>query len=142
MKANSIEGNKKATGRVRVVYTPWANLLKTGAMSVGQVGFKQAADVLYTDVDKRDNAVVNRLSKTRQEQDSAVIRSSREERDAQQRKQEKDEKRRQADEQRRSIEQHRKDKESRSYDAVFQSDSMTSNAQVKLAAEQYEDEFM
>jgi hypothetical protein len=93
-------------------------------------------------VDKRDNAIVNRLMKTRQEQDSAVIRSSREERDAQQRKQEKEEKRRQAEEQKRSIEQHRKDKDARSYDAVFQSDSMTSNAHVKMAAEQYEDDFM
>lgn len=29
VKANSIIGNKKETGAVRVVYTPWSNLYKT-----------------------------------------------------------------------------------------------------------------
>lgn len=36
VKANSIQGHKEPT--VDVVYTPWANLKKTAAMDVGQVG--------------------------------------------------------------------------------------------------------
>ena len=133
MKANSIEGNKKVTGRVRIVYTPWANLLKTGAMTTGQVGFKSASQVHYTDVDKRDNAIVNRLTKTKVEKGSEVIRASKEERDTEERKREKEEKRRKADEEKRDIEERKKDKAARSYDSVFSSDRMISNAEINVA---------
>lgn len=34
-KANSIEGNKR--DKITVIYTPWSNLKKTGAMDTGQV---------------------------------------------------------------------------------------------------------
>ncbi|KAI9591825.1 protein Y54G11A.2 [Syncephalis fuscata] len=37
VKANSIEGNK--LNNIRIVYTPWSNLKKTGDMAVGQVSF-------------------------------------------------------------------------------------------------------
>ena len=140
VKANSIEGNKKVTGRVRIVYTPWSNLLKTGAMSTGQVGFKSASLVHYTDVDKRDNATVNRLMKTKVEKGSDSIRSSKEERDAEERKREKEEKRRRADEEKRDIEERKKDKAARSYDSVFSSDNMISNAEIHVARKEQVDE--
>lgn len=41
VKANSIEGNKKATGKVRIVYTLWSNLHKTKGMADGSVDFKE-----------------------------------------------------------------------------------------------------
>ena len=142
VKANSIEGNKKTTGRVRIVYTPWANLLKTGAMTTGQVGFKSAAEVYYTDVDKRDNAVVNRLMKTRVEKGSEVIKASRDERDAGERKREKEEKRRRADEEKAAIEERKKDRAARSYDTVFSPQHMLSNSEIHISAQEYEDDFM
>lgn len=73
VKANSIEGNKKATGGVKIVYTLWANLLKNGSMAIGQVGFKNGRDIYYTNADTRDNAIVNRLNKTRVEKDTSEI---------------------------------------------------------------------
>lgn len=42
-KANSIEGNKK--DNINIIYTPWANLKKTGAMAVGEVSFHDSREV-------------------------------------------------------------------------------------------------
>jgi len=64
-KANSIEGNKK--DNVTIIYTPWSNLKKDGSMAVGQVGFKDQKKVKRLYVEKRENAIVNRLNKTKVE---------------------------------------------------------------------------
>ncbi|CAK4032048.1 Hypothetical predicted protein [Lecanosticta acicola] len=64
-KANSIEGNKK--DNITVIYTPWANLKKTGDMATGQVGFHNNKLVRKVHVEKRENAIVNRLNKTKEE---------------------------------------------------------------------------
>lgn len=50
---------------IRIVYTMWDNLKKTGDMDVGQVGFKKDQDVRYITVEKKINEIVNRLEKTR-----------------------------------------------------------------------------
>lgn len=52
---------------IDVVYTMWANLHKTDAMDVGQVGFHKQREVKKIRVSKRDNAIVNRLNKTKEE---------------------------------------------------------------------------
>ncbi|TAQ88048.1 hypothetical protein B7494_g3617 [Chlorociboria aeruginascens] len=62
-KANSIEGNKK--DNVTVIYTPWSNLKKDGSMAVGQVSFKDPRKVKKILVAQRENAIVNRLNKTK-----------------------------------------------------------------------------
>ncbi|KAI9819415.1 MAG: hypothetical protein M1832_003978 [Thelocarpon impressellum] len=64
-KANSIEGNKK--DNLTVIYTPWANLRKDGSMAVGQVSFTDPKKVMKVLVGQRENAVVNRLNKTKVE---------------------------------------------------------------------------
>lgn len=84
-KANSIEGNKK--DNVTVVYTPWSNLKKTGDMATGQVGFHQQKLVKKIRVEKRENAIVNRLNKTKVEK-NPDFRMERADRDAEERKRE------------------------------------------------------
>lgn len=64
-KANSIEGNKK--DNVTIIYTPWSNLKKDGSMATGQVGFKDNKLVKRVYVSQRENAIVNRLNKTKVE---------------------------------------------------------------------------
>ncbi|KAL7819566.1 hypothetical protein V8C44DRAFT_318473 [Trichoderma aethiopicum] len=64
-KANSIEGNKK--DNVTVIYTPWSNLKKDGSMDVGQVSFHDQRKVKRVLVPHRENAIVNRLNKTKVE---------------------------------------------------------------------------
>ncbi|KAK8039764.1 Coiled-coil domain-containing protein 25 [Apiospora rasikravindrae] len=64
-KANSIEGNKK--DNVTIIYTPWSNLKKDGSMAVGQVSFKDPRKVKRVLVPERENAIVNRLNKTKVE---------------------------------------------------------------------------
>ncbi|RWA04616.1 hypothetical protein EKO27_g10486 [Xylaria grammica] len=64
-KANSIEGNKK--DNITIIYTPWSNLKKDGSMAVGQVSFKDPRKVKRVLVPQRENAIVNRLNKTRVE---------------------------------------------------------------------------
>jgi hypothetical protein len=66
VKANSIMGNKM--NDIEVVYTMWANLKKTPAMEVGQVGFHKEKEVRKIKVTKRINEVVNRLNKTKKEE--------------------------------------------------------------------------
>ncbi|POS87925.1 hypothetical protein EPUL_000196, partial [Erysiphe pulchra] len=64
-KANSIEGNKK--DNITVIYTPWSNLKKDGSMVAGQVGFKDPRQVKKVLIAQRENAVINRLNKTKVE---------------------------------------------------------------------------
>ncbi|CAI7592803.1 unnamed protein product [Penicillium pancosmium] len=62
-KANSIEGNKK--DNITIIYTPWSNLKKDGSMATGQVSFHNQKLVRKILVRERENAIVNRLNKTR-----------------------------------------------------------------------------
>ncbi|KAJ7051792.1 cytoplasmic protein [Mycena amicta] len=65
VKANSIEGNKK--DNLTIIYTPSDNLKKTGDMAVGQVSFHNDKRVKRVHVPTRENAIVNRLNKTKSE---------------------------------------------------------------------------
>lgn len=142
VKANSIEGNKKATGAVRVVYTPWSNLYKTRGMADGQVGFHDNKQCLYTQVLQRENAIVNRLDKTRVEKATTFIRESREAFDAEQRRKEKDAKRAyQAAAQAEKV-KFAEDKAARSYDLLFKPEDMVSNAELGSSSSNAEDDFM
>jgi len=67
VKANSIEGNKKDD--VTVIYTPAANLKKSGDMAIGQVSFHDDKKVKRVHVASRENAIVNRLNKTKVERE-------------------------------------------------------------------------
>ncbi|KAL1876907.1 hypothetical protein VTK73DRAFT_8984 [Phialemonium thermophilum] len=62
---NFVKGNKK--DNVTVIYTPWSNLRKDGSMVVGQVGFKDQKMVKRILVPQRENAIINRLNKTKVE---------------------------------------------------------------------------
>ncbi|KAH9972007.1 cytoplasmic protein [Lactifluus volemus] len=65
VKANSIEGNKR--NDITIIYTPSDNLKKTGDMAVGQVSFHDDKRVKRVYIPKRENAIVNRLNKTKVE---------------------------------------------------------------------------
>ncbi|KZV76163.1 cytoplasmic protein [Peniophora sp. CONT] len=67
VKANSIEGNKK--DNITIIYTPGDNLKKTGDMATGQVSFHNDKRVKRVYVAKRENAIVNRLNKTKSVRD-------------------------------------------------------------------------
>ncbi|EFJ52841.1 hypothetical protein VOLCADRAFT_101600 [Volvox carteri f. nagariensis] len=55
------------TNNVTIVYTPWSNLKKTAGMDVGQVGFYDQSLVFKVKVERKNNEIINRLEKTRQE---------------------------------------------------------------------------
>jgi hypothetical protein len=76
-KANSIEGNKK--DNITVIYTPWSNLKKDGSMAVGQVSFKDQRKVKRILVPQRENAIVNRLNKTKVENTQPELSQEKEE---------------------------------------------------------------
>jgi hypothetical protein len=52
---------------IDVVYTMWANLHKTESMEVGQIGFHKQKEVRKIRVAKRENVIINRLNKTKEE---------------------------------------------------------------------------
>lgn len=58
-------GNKK--DNVTIIYTPWSNLKKDGSMAVGQVSFHDDRKVKKVLVRERENAIINRLNKTKVE---------------------------------------------------------------------------
>lgn len=64
-KANSIEGNKR--DNITVIYTPWSNLKKTKGMADGEVSFKSQKKVKKIHIQTRENSIINRLKKTREE---------------------------------------------------------------------------
>lgn len=83
VKANSIQGNKM--NDVEIVYTQWANLKKTAAMDVGQVSFHNDKEVKKAKVEKRINAIINRLEKTKVVIEKVDLRGQREDRDKKER---------------------------------------------------------
>ncbi|XP_056409784.1 coiled-coil domain-containing protein 25 [Hyla sarda] len=124
VKANSIQGCKM--NNINVVYTPWANLRKTGDMDVGQIGFHRQKDVKSINVEKKINEVLNRLEKTKDERypDLAAEKESRD-------REERNEKKAQIQEvKKKEKEEMRKKKEMedlRNYTSLMKSENMSTN---------------
>ena len=141
-KQNSIDGSK--LNNIRVVYTPWSNLKKTGDMVVGQIGFHSERQRKFKLVEEKINATVNRLNKTRSEitMDEHIARKQKIEGEV--RKADKERKRKEAQEAAALKEAQAKEKSERSYDKLFDSTSMTSNAEVAYRSNQdaVDDDFM
>ncbi|KAJ3090505.1 Coiled-coil domain-containing protein 25 [Quaeritorhiza haematococci] len=123
-KANSIEGNKK--NNIIVIYTPWSNLKKTPGMETGQVTFHKQNVVKRIHVEKRQNDIINRLNKTKEEKfpDLAAEKVKRQ-RDS--RKELRVLEKQQQEEERRLAEEKRKQEELKSYKGVFDTKQMKSN---------------
>ncbi|XP_068136215.1 coiled-coil domain-containing protein 25 [Hyperolius riggenbachi] len=124
VKANSIQGCKM--NNINVVYTPWANLKKTGDMDVGQIGFYRQKDVKSVTVERKDNEILNRLEKTKDERfpDLAAEKESRD-------REERNEKKAQIQEMKKKEKEEMKKKkemeELRNYTSLMKSENMTSN---------------
>eukprot|EP00123_Amoebidium_parasiticum_P022302 comp8452_c0_seq1/m.3799 comp8452_c0_seq1/g.3799 ORF comp8452_c0_seq1/g.3799 comp8452_c0_seq1/m.3799 type:complete len:213 (-) comp8452_c0_seq1:396-1034(-) len=123
VKANSIQGCKMSS--VDVVYTPWANLKKTGDMDIGQVSFHNQKQVKKISVDKK-NEFVNRLNKTKKEDypDLAAERQKRDRREIENNKKAQKEKIAQSKEE---MQRKKKEMEEQSYAGMFDESKMHSN---------------
>lgn len=124
VKANSIQGNKM--NDVDVVYTMWANLHKTDGMDVGQVGFHKDKEVRKVRVSRRDNAIVNRLNKTKVEK-TVDFREERDKRDRREREEKKRIFKKQEEERKEEERLRKEEAELRSYSTLMSEDKMTSN---------------
>ena len=134
-KANSIAGCKQ--NHVTVVYTPWANLKKTGSMDVGQVGFVKDKEVRSVIVEKKINEILNRLNKTKEERD-VDFRAEREQRDAEERQEDKKKKLKEKQKQKEEEQLKREMEEQRSYTTLMDESNMSSNRDNPID----EDDFM
>ena len=124
VKANSIQGSKM--NDVDVVYTMWENLNKTADMEVGQIGFHSNKAVKKIRLATKDNAIINRLNKTKEEKE-VDFRAAREGRDRSERENKKKQFRKD-EEAKKAEEKARKDAaELRSYDRLMVEDQMSSN---------------
>ncbi|KAI8055503.1 hypothetical protein BDF22DRAFT_677477 [Syncephalis plumigaleata] len=140
VKANSIEGNKQ--NNLKVVYTPWSNLKKTGDMAVGQVSFHNPKQVRRMNVEKRLNEIVNRLNKTKEEKYPDLADEKRQ-RDKQKRRAQREQEIKQRQEEEKLKEEGRKAKEQQNYSDLFDYSSMTTNtARQYTSVEEAEDDFM
>ncbi|EXJ70617.1 uncharacterized protein A1O5_06688 [Cladophialophora psammophila CBS 110553] len=138
-KANSIEGNKK--DNITVIYTPWSNLRKDASMATGQVSFHDPKMVKKVHVPVRQNPIVNRLNKTREERFPDL----RAEREVDQRDKRKVERMaRDAQKAKDRDEQQRREElrwqKDHAYDDMMREENMVSNQERDAAF--YEDDFM
>jgi hypothetical protein len=83
VKANSIQGCKQSS--VDVVYTSWSNLKKTADMVAGQIGFHSDKAVHKVKVERKINAILNRLNKTKVEKKDVNLMAEKEARDRRER---------------------------------------------------------
>ncbi|XP_029705887.1 coiled-coil domain-containing protein 25 isoform X1 [Takifugu rubripes] len=124
VKNNSIQGCKM--NNISVVYTPWANLKKTGDMDIGQIGFHRQKEVKTMAVEKKINEIVNRLEKTKAEHYPDLA-AEKESRDTEERNEKKaqlqEQKRREKEEQKRKKEM----EELRNYSSLMKTENMKSN---------------
>ena len=134
-KANSIQGCKE--NNVNIVYTPWANLKKSGDMDVGQVGFHNNKEVRNIMIEKKINDVINRLNKTKVEKEPD-FRAMREERDAVERRKQRKIQDEQKLEKRKQDQLKHEQEEIRSYTTLMVAENMTSNVDSPID----EDDFM
>ncbi|CAL8316730.1 unnamed protein product [Boreogadus saida] len=124
VKNNSIQGCKM--NNINIVYTPWANLKKTGEMDVGQIGFFRQKEVKLVSVEKKINEIVNRLEKTKDERhpDLAAERAARDQEERNEKKAVLQEtKKREKDE----VKKKREVEELRNYTSLMTGDNMTTN---------------
>jgi len=124
VKANSIEGCK--INDVDVVYTMWENLHKTDSMEVGQIGFHKQKAVKKIRVPKKDNAIINRLNKTKREEE-VDFRAEREKRDRGERETKKQLFKKMEEEKRVEDKKRAEEAEQRSYSNLMTEDNMKSN---------------
>lgn len=124
VKANSIEGNKM--NDIDVVYTMWSNLHKSKSMDVGQVGFRSDRAVRKMRVDKRINAIVNRLNKTKEVRE-VDLQAMREEREKAERNKEKARVKQMKEQEKEEAKRREEAAKARSYDPIFKPELMTTN---------------
>lgn len=143
VKANSIAGCKQPT--VAIVYTPSHNLKKTAAMDVGQVSFKDQGRVKREPVIKRDQAVVNRLNRTKREVKKPDLEGERNAREREVRSLANAQAQKEREEEQKAADEARREKEYKSYDRLMDPESMVTGSQLKETygtAEDYEDNFL
>jgi hypothetical protein len=119
-------GNKK--DNVTIIYTPWSNLKKDASMATGQVSFHDQKMVKKVHVEQRDNAIVNRLNKTRVEK----FPDFRAEREADQKEKRKAERIQREEQKAKDREEKKRREELRyqkdhAYDDIMREDNMQSN---------------
>ncbi len=142
VKANSIEGSKKSS--VRVVFTMWSNLRKDSSMATGQIGFKSTSSsaLRYVNVDKKNNEIVNRITKTRKELPTSSIKEARDEFERKQRAATKKAKKATIAAEAQAKDERKKKEEMESFADIFANGKSMSNKGLDVNAEEYETDFM
>lgn len=136
-KENSIEGSKQP--QIRVVFTPWTNLHKTGEMVVGQIGFHKESLRRYRTVEKKNREMLKKLEKTKVEKNDVDFKKLREERDTEERAKERAENAQKAKEMKEELEQRNKERATRSYEGMFNELRMRQNTTEEAISD---DDFM
>jgi hypothetical protein len=143
VKANSIEGNK--VNNVTIVYTPWTNLKKTNDMAVGQVGFHDAKLVKKYHIEKRQNQIINRLNKTKEEKFPNLA-EEKAQRDREEREKAKADLKKKKEAEKQQEAEKRRQAELKSYSSLFEDQtSVKTNAELQkmnLSAKDYEEDFI
>ncbi len=127
-----------------MVYTRWKNLKKTNDMVDGQVGFFHPQNVRRREVEKNPD-IVKALNKTKEERHPNLAQEQ-QDRLAEIQATQKAQRRLEEKQKRIQAMEDKKRAEEMSYDRIMKPEKMTSNANVRAAAdtsaaEEYEDDF-
>ncbi|RDA85561.1 hypothetical protein CP532_3308 [Ophiocordyceps camponoti-leonardi (nom. inval.)] len=134
------KGNKK--DNIAIVYTPWSNLKKTDAMEVGQVSYKDPREVKRVLVVHRENAIVNRLNKTKVEKKPDLQRERDDRLKELRRKDQEVQSQRRKEEAKQAQEwKEKKWQKDHAYDDMFTEDNMAASSNQDRGAD-WEDDFM
>ena len=125
---------------LQIVYTPWANLHKTGDMEVGQIGFHRKSELRYITV-KKKSEIVKRLDKTRT-QGKHNLKIMREERDEAKRMERRQIQREEREREKELMKERALEKEAKSYKSLMDPKKMETNKELATHYQDYEDNFM
>lgn len=125
VKANSIKGNKM--NDIEIVYTPWANLKKTAGMDVGQIAYHNDKEVRKIKVEKRINAVINRLEKTKIVINDVDLKTQREDRDKKERDKQNQNLKAIKHKEKEELKKKEEQKRLQSYESIMKAENMSCN---------------
>merc|ERR1719336_3246445 len=135
VKHNSIKGSKLS--ECVISYTPWENLHKRGDMDVGTIGFHNNDAVRKRRIAK-DKAIIKKIEKTRTENVDYDYQKAREKRDRKIQRAEKKAK----EKKKKAAKAAKKSKHYEDLGDHFAEENMTSNKDINMIAQEYEDSFM
>ncbi|MES1914482.1 MAG: hypothetical protein MHM6MM_006546 [Cercozoa sp. M6MM] len=140
VKHNSIKGSKMK--ECSICFTPWSNLRKGADMDIGTIGFHDESLVRHRRCMK-DRVAIRRIERTRKQEHDVDFEAMRADRDASVAAERRQARKAEINARKAAREERKRLKRQQQYDFAFEDEAvMTSNRDMAMTAEEFEDSFM